>query len=102
MSSERLPALAIASRVTAALLGGYAFVWGFTTLGITLGVAAGMPYTEAQTLLYLLAFLVFVTVFCWAFAAASAVRVWPLLAGGGGLMTLGAWLLMRASLQAPI
>jgi hypothetical protein len=98
MSSERPPALAIASRVAASLLGGYAFVWGFTSLGITLGAAAGMPYAEAQTLLYLLAFLVFAAVFCWAFAAASAARVWAVLAGGGGLMTLGAWLLMRSSL----
>jgi hypothetical protein len=102
VADERRSALAIASRVGAGLLGGYAFVWGFTSLGITLGVAAGMPYVEAQTLLYLLAFLVFVAVFCWAFAAASAARVWGVLAGSGGLMTLGAWLLMRASLSTPL
>ena len=35
----------------------------------------------------LLAFLVFLVCFCWAFAAASVARVWIVLAGGGALMT---------------
>jgi hypothetical protein len=86
----------IASRIAASLMGGYAFVWGFTTLGIMLGVAAGMPYGAAQTLLYLLAFLVFLVCFCWAFAAASVVRVWAVLGGGGALMTGVGWLLSRS------
>jgi hypothetical protein len=86
----------IASRIAASLLGGYAFVWGFTTLGIMLGVAAGMPYGAAQTLLFLLAFLVFLVCFCWAFFAASIVRVWAVLAGGGALMTGVAWLISRS------
>lgn len=86
----------IVSRIAAGLLGGYVFVWGFTTLFIMLAIAAGMTYGDAQTLAYLLAFLVFLTVFCWAFAAASLGRVWVVLAGGGGLMTGAAWLLSRA------
>jgi hypothetical protein len=89
--------LHIVNRVAAALLGGYAFVWGFTTLGIALGLAAGMEYGEAQALLYLLAFLVFLGVFCWAFVAASLARVWACLAGGGGVMTALAWLLTRSA-----
>lgn len=87
---------AIASRVAASLLGGYAFVWGFVSLGITLLVAAGMPYQEAQPLLFLLAFLVLLGLFCWAWSAASATRVWLVLAGGGAAMTAAAWLLSRA------
>lgn len=87
--------LHVASRVAASLLGGYAFVWGFATFGISLLAVAGMAYDEARTLVYLLAFLVFLAVFCWAFAAASLARVWVLLAGGGAAMTGAAWALSR-------
>ncbi|WP_093558640.1 iron uptake protein [Pseudoduganella namucuonensis] len=87
--------LHLISRVAASLLGGYAFVWGCVTLGIVLLLAAGMPYGEAQTLAYLLAFLVFLACFCWAYAAASLARVWLVLAGGGAAMTGAAWLLTR-------
>jgi hypothetical protein len=88
----------VASRIAASLLGGYAFVWGFTTLGIVLGLALGMPYGEAQALLFLLAFLVFLICFCWAFVAKSSARVWAVLAGGGALMTGAAWVLSRVSM----
>lgn len=88
--------LSITSRVAASLLGGYAFVWGFTVLGIALLVLAGMHYHEAQTLVYLLGFLLFLTVFCWAFAAARVWKVWVVLAGGGAVMTGAAWLLTPA------
>src|SRR5688572_15472186 len=84
-------ALHIASRVAASLLGGYGFVWGFISLGTALGVVAGMPYGDAHTLLRMLAFLVFLAGFCWAFTTRSLLRVWLTFAAGGGLMTLGAW-----------
>jgi hypothetical protein len=83
----------IVSRIAAALLGGYVFVWGFTTLGIVLGLALGASYGDAQTTVYLLAFLLFLAVFLWAFASRSLTRVWLLLAGGGAFMTGLAWLL---------
>lgn len=85
--------LQVTSRIAASLLGGYAFTWGFVVLGIVLLLLAGMSYHEAETLAYLLAFLVFLTVFCWAFAAARVARVWGVLAGGGAAMTGAAWLL---------
>jgi hypothetical protein len=85
----------IVSRVTAGLFGGWVFVWGCTTLGVALGLFAGVQYREAVELAYLLAFLLFLVVFCWAFAAASLTRVWMVLAGGGGLMSLAAWALAR-------
>jgi hypothetical protein len=85
----------IVSRVAAGLLGGWVFVWGCTTLGVALGLLAGVQYREAVELAYLLAFLLFLVVFCWAFAAASLARVWLVLAGGGGLMSLAAWALAR-------
>lgn len=84
----------IASRVAASLLGGYAFVWGFVTLGMALLLLGGMEYDEARVLCQLLAFLVFLACFCWAYAAASVRRVWAVLAGGGALMTGLAWLLL--------
>ena len=86
----------VASRVAASLAGSYAFVWGFITLGVSLGVSAGMGYEDAQTLLFMLAALVALGSFCWAFAAASAARVWAVLAGGGALMTGLSWLLSRS------
>lgn len=79
------------SRVAASLLGGYAFTWGFTVFGIALLVVVGMSYHEAQTLIFMLAFLVFLAVFCWAFAAASVTRVWGVLVAGGVAMTVAAW-----------
>lgn len=85
----------IASRVLASLVGGYGFVWGFTALSIALLVAAGMDYGEAWTLVMLLAFVLFLVLFCWAFAAASLARVWTVLAGGAAAMSAGAWLLTR-------
>jgi hypothetical protein len=85
----------VLSRTAASLLGSYVFVWGFTSLGIALGVSGGMAYSEAQALLFLLAFLVFLACFCWAFTAAGLARVWVVLAGGGAVMTVAAWLLSR-------
>lgn len=95
MASASLSPRSVVSRIAASLLGGYAFVWGFVTLGISLLLAAGMEYEEAKTLLYLLAFLVFLVAFCWTFVAASVTRVWAVLAGGGAAMTGMAWLIAR-------
>lgn len=86
------------SRIGAALLGGYAFTWGFASLGIAALVAFGVDFHEAETGVMLLAFLLFTGLFLWAYAAASLARVWAVLAGGGALMTAAAWLLQRALL----
>lgn len=89
------PAL-VTARVGAGLLGGWLFTWGSTALGVALLVAAGMPYGEARTLVYLLAFLVFLVALLWAFASASVARAWLVLGGGGAAMTAAAWLVSRA------
>ncbi|MDT7838638.1 iron uptake protein [Aquabacterium sp. OR-4] len=86
----------ILSRIAASLLGGWAFVWGFVTLAITGQVALGQSYGEAHTAAMLLAFLVFLAAFCWAFAARSLWRVWTVLAGGALLMTGAGWLLQSS------
>jgi hypothetical protein len=84
------------ARIAASLAGGWAFVWGFVTLGIALLLMGGMSYADAQTLVYLLAFLIYLVTFCWSFTAASAIRVWLVLLGGGSTMTALAWWLMRS------
>jgi len=85
----------VLGRIAASLLGGYAFTWGITTLGITGLVALGVDYHEAHTVLMLLAFLFFLGAFLWAFAARSLARVWLVLAGGGLAMTAAAWALQN-------
>lgn len=85
----------IVSRVAAAIFGGYAFVWGFTTLLIALALALRLPYGDAQTTAYLLAFLLFLGAFLWAFTARRVAVVWLVLAGGGSAMTALAWALTR-------
>lgn len=86
----------IVSRVTASLLGGWAFVWGFVSLAITGQVMLGLPYDQAHAAAMLLAFIVFLAVFCWSFASASLLRVWAVLAGGALLMTGAGWLLQSS------
>jgi len=90
----------VLGRIAAALLGSYAFVWSFTAFGIALGLAAGLPYDEAQTLMHLLAFLLLLVCFLGSFAAASLTRVWAVLAGGAALMSGAAWLIARAVVPA--
>ena len=83
------------ARVAAALLGGYAFTWGFTAFGIAGLVVLGMEFHEAEMGIYLLAFLLYLGLFVWAFAAASLTRVWVVFVGGTTLMTLAALALQR-------
>lgn len=88
---------AVLSRVTAALLGGYAFCWGFIALGVAGLYRLGMPFHDAEHLSSIVAFLLYLSVFLWAFAARSLPRVWTVLAGGGALMA-GAASLLQAQL----
>jgi hypothetical protein len=81
------------SRIAAGVFGGYVFVWGFTTLTIALALSARLSYLEAQTTAYLLAFLLFLAAFLWAFSARRVALVWTVLGGGGALMTALAWFL---------
>lgn len=89
--SHTMQWLPLASRMCAALLGGYAFVWGFVTLVVAVTLTAGGDYDEGLMLANILAFLVYLSAFLWAFASASLMRVWLVLAGGGAVMTLSAW-----------
>jgi hypothetical protein len=90
------PRLLVISRIVAGLVGGWAFSFGLVSLGVALLVAVGVPFGEAQTALHMLAFLVFLPLLCWAFAARSVARVWLVLAGGAIVMTGAAWVIARA------
>ncbi|HEX4843646.1 MAG TPA: iron uptake protein [Limnobacter sp.] len=91
-------AWAVGLRVGAAVLGGYAFTWGFTSFGIAALAALGVDFHEAETAVLMLSFLVFLGVFLWAFAHSKVTQVWLALAGGGAVMTLAAWGVQRALL----
>jgi len=94
---NRMP-LSIIHRLAAALFGSYAFTWGLVAFGVAGLVAVGVDFHEAETALLLLAFLVFLPLFLWAFAAASLVRVWAVLCGGAALMAAATWGLQRVLL----
>ncbi|RCW72565.1 iron uptake protein [Pseudorhodoferax soli] len=87
------------ARIAAAVLGGYAFSWGMVALGMAGLFALDMPFHDAEHLTAMLAMLVYLVVFLWAFAARSLPRVWLVLAGGGALMAGAASLLQTALLR---
>lgn len=76
----------VVARIAAAVLGGYAFCWGFIALGVAGLFALGMPFHDAEQLASILAFLLYLILFLWAFATPSLLLAWGLLLGGGGLM----------------
>ena len=86
------------TRVAAAVFGGYAFTWGFSAIGITFLVAMGIGFHEAETAVLMLAFLVFLAAFLWAFAAATVKKVWIVLMTGAAGMSGAAWLLQHSIL----
>lgn len=94
--SSPLRKIDIVGRVLTSLLGSYVFVWGFVSFVIALGVKV-LSFSDARTLAFLLAFLVFLASFCWVFVAKSLLRVWGVLLGGGGFLTGAAWLLTRGA-----
>ena len=86
---------AILSRILAAIFGCYAFVWGVVALGVAALHGAGVEYHAAEQAMMILAFLLYLALFLWAFAAASVLRVWVILAVGSALMLAAAWQLQR-------
>lgn len=94
MTASTHTGASIALRTGAALLGGYACTWGFAALLITAQVAwLDVSYDEARTLAHLLAFLVYLGAFLWAFCTARVARAWLVLgAGGAAMAALAAWL----------
>lgn len=85
-TTPRSPRLMVASRIAAAIFGGYGFAWGIVAAGASLMFAAGMDFHDAEFLASLLGVLAFLVVFLWAFAARRLWLVWTVLAGGGALL----------------
>lgn len=92
-STSPLSSTHIVARIAAAILGGYVFTWGFIALGVALLFAAGMEFHDAESLGYIIGFLIYLTAFLWAFANRKLKPVWFLLVGGGVFMTISASLI---------
>lgn len=96
--TTRAVRLQVLARIGAAVLGGYAFAWGFVAAGASLMFAAGMGFHDAEFLASLLGILAFLVVFLWAIASKRPWRAWLWLLGAGGLLALGATLVQAALL----
>ena len=97
-ASPSLRPLPLASRIAAAVLGGYAFCWGFVALGLSSLYRAGMGFHDAEHLSSILGLLLYLVVFCWVFSARRVGRAWAVLLGGAAVMAGTATLIQRAML----
>ena len=88
----------VTARVTAGVFGSYAFTWGFAAAGVAALAGLGVEYHDAEMGVLMLAFLVFLGLFLWSFAATSIARVWAVLAGGAAFQFTLAWAIQRAIL----
>lgn len=85
--------LQILSRCLAALVGGWSFTAGLVVFGAAALVSAGLPYAEAQTAMYLVAFLAWLGVICWTFAVRRVASAWLVLLGGAAVLGgAGLWI----------
>ena len=86
-------------RILAAILGGWAFSWGFVACGTAALVGLGAPFHDAETACLMLGLLAFLSVFLWAFSASRVLRVATVLPGGALLFHVMALLLQRQILS---
>lgn len=100
MTAQALTAPRIAARIAAALLGGYAFTWGFIALVMAAAYGAGMEFHDSESLGSIIGLLLYLVVFLWAFSARRLWPVWLMLAGGGAVMTGLAFLLQARIVAA--
>ncbi|WP_347302718.1 hypothetical protein V5740_12030 [Croceibacterium sp. TMG7-5b_MA50] len=85
----------VLSRFGAAIIGGYLFAYGLTAAITLAGFAAGLPFFEAQTLAWLMSFLLYGAAVLWAFAEPRLPVVWLVLGGGGCAMVAACWFVSR-------
>gem|GEM_PF-163283 len=86
--------LALASRIVAALLGGYALATAFT---VALGRSLSLPGDDAFHTAALPAFLLYLGAAIWAFYAATATRAWLGVAAPTAVFAVLAWWLRAPS-----
>lgn len=98
MSRHALTPAHITGRVLAGIFGSYAFTWGFAAAGVAALVSLGADYHDAEMGVLMFAFLVFLGLFLWTFAARSLWRVCAVQAGGAALLFTTAWAIQRALL----
>lgn len=96
--SERSVAWTIIQHFSAPLIGGFVLTYGFVALATLACFALGLRFFEAQSLAWMLSFIVYLTAILWGFAQRSAHRVWLTFGGFGGLMIAAAWTLSRVML----
>ena len=94
-SRGKTGSITVASRFGAAIVGGYLFTYGFAALATLAAFGAGLPWSEAQTLAWMLGALVYLGAMLWGFVPRSTLWAWLVLAGGGAAMGAAAWLLSR-------
>lgn len=89
-ASSFAPRLRIASRVCAAVLGGYAFAWGLVALTTALLFAAQLDFHDAEFSGAVIGLVGYLVVFLWAIAARRLAVVWSVLLVGGAAMAAAA------------
>lgn len=82
---------AVFHRVALTLLGSYAFTWAVTAFGMAGLSALGVDFHEAETAMLILAFVVILPVFLWAFSARNLQLVWLFFGAGTSVLLAGAW-----------
>jgi hypothetical protein len=94
MSVSTSHRLSVASRVLAAVLGGYTL-----TIAASIFLSRVMPASAAEGVMTatIASFTIFTCAILWAFAARSASRAWFGIAALGGVFLVGALLLGNAS-----
>lgn len=95
MRPAMLLSLSGVNRFAAAIIGGYLFAYGFTALATLTGFGAGLPFSEAQVLAWMMGAMAYLGAILWGFVPRTATRAWGVLAGGGAAMAAAAWALSR-------
>lgn len=80
------PRLRVVARVGTAVLGGYAFTWGFIAAATALLFKAGMEFHDAEFLATAIGLLIFLVALLWTIATRRLALASIVLFGGGGLM----------------
>src|SRR5690606_42165360 len=86
---------AVVSRILAAIFGCYAFVWGVVALCVAALNGVGVEYHAAEQAMMILAFILYLVLFLWTFAAASLWRVRGVLASSSAALLVAPWPLPR-------
>ncbi|WP_129777602.1 iron uptake protein [Peristeroidobacter soli] len=90
----------VLGRIAAGVLGSYVLTWGAVALLIAALPSAGLSFEDAENLSGMLAILLYLAAFLWAFSALSLSRVWVVLAGGGAALAVTASLLQYVVLRS--